>query len=57
VVVGASVSSSASANKSVGSRNVSAIPLPRKPAVVHNAASPSISEADENLMDSILNGL
>jgi hypothetical protein len=57
VVVGASVSSSASASKNVGSRNVSAIPPPRKPATVHNAASPSISEADENLMDSILNGL
>ena len=55
VITSSSTSTATSSN--TGSRNVTAMPPPRKSTVAHSAASPSISEADENLMDSILNGM
>jgi hypothetical protein len=57
VTTAKAVSSSTTACGVAGSKNITAIPPPRKSAVVHSTTSPSISEADENLMDSILNGL
>jgi hypothetical protein len=51
-----SITSSATSS-APGNKNVPITPPARKNAGVHCAAGPSISEADENLMDSILNGL
>jgi hypothetical protein len=52
-----STSTGAAASSNASSRSTPAALPPRKLAAVPSAAAPSISEADESLMDSILNGL
>ncbi len=50
------VNTTAATSGSTGNKSIQAAPPVRKSSGAHNAA-PSISEADENLMDSILNGM
>ena len=51
------VTTSTTSSSAPGNKNIPAAAPARKHSGAHSAAVPSISEADENLMDSILNGL